>query len=488
MRLKQLIKALEGHQALSSRDDFMVRGVSCNSKKVSHNFIFVAIEGARQDGNKFIAEAIEKGARAVVIHSSVRCPPSEKALFIKVKDPRKALAQLAAEFYGRPSRKLKIAGITGTNGKTTISYLIEAILKGAGMKPGVIGTVNYRFKGRVIRAGNTTPGPIELHSILAQMLNQGIDYVVMEVSSHALSQERTGGIGFHSAVFTNLTQDHLDYHLNLENYFQAKAELFKGLGSRSFAVLNNDDAYARRLKRLTPARIITYGIENKSDVSAKQVRLNLSHTEFILTSPKGETSLRVKLIGRHNLYNILAAISWGLKEGLALSVIKAALEKFKRIPGRLERINVKGSRIIFVDYAHTEDALFNVLKSLRGVASCGRIITVFGCGGERDKTKRPKMGRVVSELADYAIITSDNPRSEEPGDIIDDILQGVRKNNYCVIPEREEAIRKALALANPGDIVLLAGKGHEDYQVLKDRTIHFNDREVIKECLRSMNY
>ena len=490
MRIEELIKSLDTVKVYSNLKSFEVSGISCNSKQVSDNFIFVAIKGAREDGNSYIDEAISRGVKAVLLENSRTRRTqsnSDNVSFIVVKDTRKALAKLAAQFYGHPSSKIKVIGITGTNGKTTISYLLEALLKRAGFSPSVIGTINYRFKNRIIPSKNTTPGPVELESMLADMLKEGASHTIMEVSSHALDQDRTGAINFHSAIFTNLTQDHLDYHKTLENYFDAKARLFKSISPDSFAVINNDDRYARRIKKITKARILTYGIENKAQVTAKKIKFDSLDTEFLFVSPQGEINLTSRLVGRHNVYNILAAAAWALQEGIDISVIKSAIAGFSLVPGRLEKIDCDGDFRVFVDYAHTEDALSNIIKTLRCLTK-KKLIVVFGCGGERDKTKRPRMGRVVSELADYAIITSDNPRSEDPQEIINNIKQGIRKTNYCVIPQRSEAIKKTLSLARAGDIVLIAGKGHEDYQIIKDKVIPFNDREVVRECLKSMNY
>jgi UDP-N-acetylmuramoyl-L-alanyl-D-glutamate--2,6-diaminopimelate ligase len=326
--------------------------------------------------------------------------------------------------------------------------------------------------------------------MLSEMLTLGVTHCVMEVSSHALDQDRVEGIIFDCGIFTNLTQDHLDYHRSMEEYFRAKCRLFKKLDSSACAIINNDDEYGRIIKELTPAKVVTYGIETASDLEATDIRFDLSGTRFALRSFQGRADLKTRLIGMYNVYNILAGISWAMKEGIDLNVIKSAVEEFYSVPGRLERIDFKGEFAVFVDYAHTEDALRNVIKALRGVfksqngnPSGGRIVVVFGCGGERDKTKRPNMGRVVSELADYAIITSDNPRSENPAAIIEDIKRGIKKDNYCVVIDRREAIRKSFSCANRGDILLVAGKGHEDYQVFKDRIIHFDDREIARECL-----
>lgn len=488
MRIKDIIKSLDNPCVPQGLEDFEVKGISCNSKNVLDNFIFVAIEGTHIDGHRFIKEAAERGAKVVIAQSSdVIHRFCGEATFIKVNDTRKALANLAAKFYGDPSSKIKVVGVTGTNGKTTITYLVEAVLKETGFVPAVIGTVNYRFKDKIIPSWNTTPGPVELQSLLADMVTDNISYAVMEVSSHALSQDRALAIDFHAAIFTNLTQDHLDYHKTLEDYFQAKAKLFKGLNRGSFAVINNDDTYGRRLSGFIKGReIITYGIHNEADITAKDIKLNVSHTEFTLRAGKKEISFKTMLIGCHNIYNILATFAWAYKEGLDQKVVQSALEKFNFIPGRLERIDTGRDFSVFVDYAHTEDALTNVIKALRQISQ-SKIIVVFGCGGERDKTKRPKMGRVVSELADYAIITNDNPRSEDPQDIIKGIEQGIVTDNHCIILDRKEAIKESLSMAQAGDIVLIAGKGHENYQILKNQTIHFDDREVVKECLESMN-
>ncbi len=489
MRAQELIESLGICYLSSNLEDFEVGGVSCNSKQVSNNFIFVAIKGTHIDGHEFIQEAIDKGAKAVIVQNSrtYELTNARETSFIVVKDTRKSIANLAAKFYGNPSSKIKVVGVTGTNGKTTITYLIEALLKEAGFLPAVIGTVNYRFKDKIIPSKNTTPGPVELQSLLADMVKGNISHAILEVSSHALSQARTEAIDFHSAIFTNLTQDHLDYHKTLEDYFQTKAKLFKDLHQGSFAVINNDDKYCRRLKELIQGpEIITYAIDNQADITACDIKLDISHTEFTLRAIKKEIGFKVRLLGRHNIYNILASFAWALKEGLDQAVIKSALERFSFIPGRLESINCRRDFSVFVDYAHTEYALTNVIGALRQISS-NKIIVVFGCGGERDKTKRPKMGRAASELADYVIITSDNPRSEDPQKIIEDIRKGIRKNNYCIISDRKDAIGRSLSMAGAGDIVLIAGKGHENCQILKDKRIHFDDREAVKECLESVN-
>jgi UDP-N-acetylmuramoyl-L-alanyl-D-glutamate--2,6-diaminopimelate ligase len=488
MKIKRLLEALDVLDDYSGLDNFEVEGISCNSKLTGNNYIFVAIKGTHEDGNRFIDEAIRKGAKAIIVQSRGKLTSkSAEAAFIRVKDTRKALAELAANFYGNPSSKIKVIGITGTNGKTSISYLIESLLKSSGFHPAVIGTINYRFKDKIIISKNTTPGPVEIEYMLSDMLKEGIQYCLMEVSSHALDQKRVGGINFHSAIFTNLTQDHLDYHKTIKNYFKSKAELFKNMNRNSFVIINNDDEFGRKLKKLTEAKIITYGLKKPAQVTARNIKFDCRHTEFKLVSLRGEINLTTRLIGRHNVYNILASAAWAQEEGIDLSIVKQALEEFRLVPGRLERVDSDTNFLIFIDYAHTEDALQNVIMTLRQLYR-KRIIVVFGCGGERDKTKRPKMGKVATELADEVIITSDNPRSEGPLEIIEDIKRGIKKANFCVIPERQEAIRRALSKAGSGDIVLVAGKGHETCQIIKDKSIHFDDRQVIEECLRLKNY
>jgi len=487
VKIKPLLNSLGGF-GYSGVDDFEVGGISCNSKLIEKNYIFVAIKGTHEDGNRFIDEAIRKGAKAIIIESNARSIKQSTTLpFIKVKDTRWALAQLCAEFYGKPSSRIKVIGVTGTNGKTSVTYLIEALLKESGASPSVIGTINYRFKDKTLPSKNTTPGPVEIESMLAEMLKEGISYCLMEVSSHALDQDRVGGINFHSAIFTNLTQDHLDYHRTLKNYFESKAKLFRNMSAHSFVIINNDDVFGRKIKKLTKAKIITYGLEKDAQIIARNIKCDCQHTEFKLVSLGGELNVTTRLIGRHNIYNILASVAWAEQEGISPSAIRSAVGNFRGVPGRLERVESDTNFSIFIDYAHTEDALKNILATLRQV--CGkRIITVFGCGGDRDKTKRPKMGKVATQLSDYVIITSDNPRSEDPRAIIEGIRQGIRKTNFEVILERDQAIKKALSLARAHDVVLIAGKGHENYQVIKDKLIYFDDKEVVKECLKSMKY
>ena len=485
MRWLTLIKSVPGATAVPGMLDFPVTGVSCDSRRVGPGFVFVAVKGIRSDGGAYIAEAVSRGARAVIAGPGARPVPGLEN-FVRVRDARAVLPRLAAEFYGRPAGAIKMTGVTGTNGKTTVTYLIEAILRAQGCVPGVIGTVNYRFKGTVIPAVNTTPGPVELQEILARMRAGGVDNCVMEVSSHALDQGRACGISFSSAVFTNLTRDHLDYHKTFGAYFAAKKKLFTGLKRPAFAVINRDDPFGRRLAGSCPVRVISYSVKGDADITCSEIDTELSGTSLVVRGPTGSFRLTTRLIGIHNIYNLLAAAGWALGEGIAPEVIARAVSRFRPVPGRMERVEYGHGVNVFVDYAHTDDALKNVITALRRLTD-SRIFVVFGCGGERDKGKRPRMGRVVSELADYAVVTSDNPRSEDPMEIIRDITRGMKGSRYRVIPDRRAAIAGALAgarAAGAGSVVLIAGKGHEDYQVLKDTTIHFDDREAVRACSR----
>lgn len=482
MKFSDIYKVLKNPQNINKFYDFKVKGIACDSKEVRPGDIFVAIKGPNLDGHVFIDQAIAKRAKAIIVQSILNLPKELNVNIIKVKDTRKALSDMAAKFYMYPTKKLKIVGITGTNGKTTISYLIEAMLKEAKIKSGVIGTINYHIGGKIISAKNTTPGQLELQKLFKLMSDKKAEYVCLEVSSHALDQRRVEGFEFEAAIFTNLTQDHLDYHATLEDYFNAKAKLFTSLKDKAFAILNNDDKYSRKLKEKTNARIITYGINSSSDCFAKDIVFNPEGAEFTLSLKGKEIKINTKLIGRHNIYNILAAAVFAYSQGIKPELIRSAIKKFNPVSGRLEKIDTGKDFSCFVDYAHTDDALFNVITSLREITK-RRIIVVFGCGGERDKGKRTKMGKVATDLADYAIITSDNPRSEDPELIIKDILKGITKDNYCVLVCRKEAIKKSLDFAKSGDVVLVAGKGHERYQIFKEKKIYFDDRKVIKACL-----
>ena len=484
MLLKELLKDIYRGEIDPRAGQMDISSVSCDSRKVEKDSLFVALKGSRFDGTEFIVEAVNQGARVVVGQHRPRAGHGKDVLFLQVEDSFVFLREIVKRFYGPFSSQVRCIGITGTNGKTTITYLMESILKEAGEDCGVMGTVNYRIGKDVIPSPNTTPDFVEIHRFLTQLHSRRIRYCVMEVSSHGLAQGRVDLIDFKAAVFTNLTSDHLDYHGTRENYFLAKAKLFTSLSASGVSVINTDDDYACRLSAMTKSKITTYGMEKRADVMAEDIQSNIQGSWFTLSSPQGRIAIRTKLIGRHNIYNILAAAAACLAEGIPPAAVQKGIERLAHVPGRLENVDTGRNFSVFIDYAHTEDALKNVLEALRQVSEA-RVIVVFGCGGDRDKTKRPQMGKVAAQLADMAIVTNDNPRSEDPQSIMDQIISGFSKKNYQVIPSREEAIRKAVGMAKTRDVVLIAGKGHEGYQIFKDKTVPFNEREIVERCLRS---
>lgn len=463
-----------------------IKGLSLNSKKVKKDYLFFCLPGTRYKGTDFINEAYLNGAKAAMSEDNIKL--KIPIAVIKVKDIIKSLGSITSEFYGYPSEKINMTAVTGTNGKTTITFAMENIWKAFGKKSGVIGTVNYRFGENKFAALNTTPDIITINNLLKRMSENKVKFMMMEVSSHALAQRRIEGLKFNQAIFTNLTQDHLDYHLTKRNYFLAKSVLFTDyLKNNGTAIINIDDDYSLKLKWLikkySKNRIVTYGIKRKADISAKDIYFDSCGSHFSVTGLKHKFSVKTNLIGIFNVYNALASIVNSLVLGIPEKYVIKGLEDIYA-PGRLEKVYYKQKNVgIFVDYAHTEDGLKNVLLSLRKLKDKAKLIVVFGCGGDRDKDKRPKMGKVASELADFAIITSDNPRSEEPEDIISDIKKGIRKNNYIEIIDRKDAIKKAIDMAKEKDIILVAGKGHEDYQIIKDKRYPFNDRLVIEKIL-----
>jgi len=487
-KLKDVLQGLK-LEVVEGPINLEIAGITTDSKTVKENFLFIAVKGSSYDGHDFIKEVIAKGAAAVIIEKDARqaCDACNATKII-VSDSRKSLAEAAHNFYGRPAEKARIIGITGTNGKTTISYLAEAILKTAGFNPGVIGTVNYRYGSRQIPATNTTPGALQLTEMLYNMTSKGVNYVAMEVSSHSLEQRRIWGIDFKTAVFTNITPEHLDYHKNMQEYKNAKAKLFEGLLEHSTSVLNIDDDFGKELTRRIKSSILTYGLTKDADIRPEGVTLSKNGIELIAVTPKGKIKLHSKLSGRFNLYNILASIGIGISENIDLDKISKGIESVQLIPGRLEEISCGQAFKVYVDYAHTDDALKNVLPVLRELTK-GRLITLFGCGGNRDTTKRPRMGNVASVLSDYVIITTDNPRSESPQDIANQVFDGVvkeKRDKTFVILDRYQAIKKAISLASSNDIVLLAGKGHETYQIFKNMVQQFDDREVARKVLSEM--
>ncbi|MDD5137246.1 MAG: UDP-N-acetylmuramoyl-L-alanyl-D-glutamate--2,6-diaminopimelate ligase [Candidatus Omnitrophica bacterium] len=485
MRYQELFKNVAMKAVVGRLDDVDIDAIVSDSRRVRKGSLFVALRGPNQDGHDFIDEAVRRQAVAVVLQDRSRIPsPAPQVPCVLVEDSLNTLVILAKNFFGDPCRNLKLVGITGTNGKTTVSYLIKSILEAAARPCGLIGTIGYQVRDKNVHLGNTTPGPLELQRIFQEMKEAGDVYAAMEVSSHALHQGRVAGLSFCAGVFTNLTQDHLDYHKDLEDYFQAKGKLFsESLSADGWSLINADDTYGARLAAARRGRVIRYGFTQGLDVRATDYRLTAQGTRFSVSCSAGALDLETKLIGKHNIYNILAAICLGISQDVGLEDIRRGIEAVTQVPGRLERLTSPRGFHVFVDYAHTDDALKNVLESLRAIAHNGRIITVFGCGGDRDRTKRPKMGRVASSLSDFCVVTSDNPRSEDPQAIIRDILEGMERDNYLVEPDRLEAIRHAMGMAKTGDLVLVAGKGHETYQITGDKVVPFDDREAVRKNL-----
>ncbi len=479
MKLQQL---LEGIDVLEIRGDpsVEIKSLCYDSRKASEGCLFFAIKGFRQDGNTFVPDAVGKGAVAVV---SEQDPVVEDICWVKVSNVRRSMALMADRFFGHPSRKLWVVGVTGTNGKTTTVLLTAEILSKKG-KTGYISTVEI-YDGQVHRPSMTTPESVDIHRMLRCMVDNGFEYAVLEVSSHALFLDRVAGVDFNVAVFTNLSGDHLDFHLTMERYFEAKAKLFKMVkGTDRWAIVNIDDEYGRRLLQLCECGILTYGFRGSASIFPLSMSFSIEGSEGKLSTPIKELRFRTSLIGKANVYNLMAATGAAIASGASKEEIAEGIESFKGVKGRLERFVSKKGFYIFVDYAHTDDALRKVLEALRELPH-RRIIVVFGAGGDRDRSKRPRMGRVAGELADIVVLTSDNPRSEDPEKIIEEIEQGVREKTTLYMKEvdRRKAIEKAFQLAGKGDIVLIAGKGHEDYQIFADRVIHFSDQEVVQELL-----
>jgi len=473
-----------------------ITGISYDSRKVekglSGGVLFAAVPGEHTDGHAYIKSAVQNGAAAILAERATQGIAVPQAI---VKDIRAALSKVSDNFWGRPSESLKVVGITGTNGKTTTTYLLESVLKEAGEVPGVIGTVNYRYRGAQYPAPHTTPQSPELHRVLREMADKGVTHCVMEVSSHALGQKRVADCRFVCGVFTNLTLDHLDYHRTMEEYFRCKTLLFSLVeANKGVAVINIDDPWGARLAEKFPAAL-TYGIKAGA-VRPDSYELTDGLTVAELKTPAGRVSVKSHLVGEYNLYNILAAVGAATALGVQAGAIEMGIEALGRVPGRLEKIEA-GSFRAYVDYAHTGDALERALKALKAVAT-GRIITVFGCGGNRDRSKRPVMGEISARLSDLTIVTSDNPRDEDPLEIIKEVesgIRGIRKQRpqgpfegkcYTVIPDRAEAIKKAVGEARSGDTLLVAGKGHEDYQIVKGEKHHFDDFEEVRKAVEGL--
>jgi len=491
--MKSLQQVTDGLQVLarSGPADAPVADVCADSRLATPGALFVAIRGYSADGHSFIADALARGAVAVVYEdqSAAGLIPATVA-GLRVPNCRRAAAQIATAFWDHPSRRLCIAGVTGTNGKTTVSHLLEAVMRPHAAPTAIIGTLGHLIAGQHFEAARTTPDALELQRLFAAMVGQGVRFVSMEVSSHALALDRAYGTQFDLAVFTNLTRDHMDFHAGEDEYLSTKLQLFTEYADLAApekalaGVINADDPHAEALLRAARCRTITYGVDSaQADVRAEAVRFDAAGAAMKVRHPEGLTPVRLQLAGRFNVMNALAAIAGGLALGVAVPAAVEAIEQVPAIPGRFQRIQAGQDFTVIVDYAHTPDALQNVLQAARELGP-RRLICVFGCGGDRDRGKRPLMGKVASELADLPIATSDNPRSEDPERIIEDILAGVGDRPVVREPDRAAAIARAVALAEAGDLVLIAGKGHETYQIFADHTAPFDDREVARAALR----
>ena len=485
-------------EAISIAGDADIQGVAYDSRKVRRGFLFVAMRGESSDGNRFIEAATGAGAVAVVSDSPHSNLPANLA-FARVAYGRKALACISSNFFGRPAEKLKLTGVTGTNGKTTTTFLTEHILGSAGRSVAMIGTIEYHVAGRVIPAPHTTPESLELNETFAEALRAGAGEVVMEVSSHALEQGRVYGLHYDVAVFTNLTRDHLDYHRTMEAYAASKRKLFEANGSAPprVAVINGDDSFGRALyetAKRSGSELISYGLNPACDVTAENIEYLTTGTRFSLRLEGKCVACESRLIGEINVYNVLAASSAAFARGCTIEQIRKGIASFERVPGRFELVDCGQPFIVVVDYAHTDDALRNLTSIARQLRDKqkkrGRIITLFGCGGDRDRTKRPLMGRAAGEGSDFVVLTSDNPRSEDPQAIISDALPGLLQTGtpHAVEPDRRKATALAIKEAREGDIVLLAGKGHEKYQITREGTFPFDDVQIAKENLAKLGH
>lgn len=495
--LKELIRVTP-YERTEGNTDVMISDVTADSREVRAGSLFICLDGAHVDGHRFAASAAEKGAAVIVAEKEISVP--EGTAVIYVKDTRHAMEDITPYFFDYPSRSMRMIGVTGTNGKTTVTHIVSHVLARAGAKTGVIGTIHMLIGDKEYPTHNTTPDVVDLERMLAKMRDAGVTHAIMEVSSHSLVMGRVEGVEFDNASFTNLTEDHLDYHKTMDNYAAAKALLFAKISAagqtkgRKSAHINADADYADTMaaavsdKALCP--VTTYSIEKPSDLKAKDITFNANSSEFTVSFGGKDYPVRTNLVGRFNVYNALTAIAVCLGEGLPMEEILAALSDFHAVPGRFELIDEGQDFTVVVDYAHTPDGLENILKTAEEIRR-GRIISVFGCGGDRDKMKRPIMGRIGARYSDIVIVTSDNPRTEDPDTIVSEVAAGVAEIaaekpgfSYEVVVGRRDAIRRAIELAAPGDIVMIAGKGHEDYQILKDRTIHFDDREEARAALK----
>jgi UDP-N-acetylmuramoyl-L-alanyl-D-glutamate--2,6-diaminopimelate ligase len=490
MKLAAVLKDVEADSPSTVNGREMTQ-LGCDSRKVQAGSLFFALHGAKTDGNAFVKDAVERGAVAIVSEERQPADLPEKVLWIRVREARKSLAIAAANYFGHPAQALRLAAVTGTNGKTTTTSIIDSIIKASGAKTGLFGTIAYHTPAGDYPAPNTTPESVDLQGFLAEIRDSGGQFGVLEASSHALSLDRLWTCHFAAAVFTNLTREHMDYHKNFDDYFAAKRRLFDGTGAGApdASIINIDDEYGKRLAA-SAKNIVTYGLEASAQITTKKFQLTFSGLSFTAQTPKGKVPVSSRLVGRINVYNILAAIGAAQALDISNETIAAGIQNLGSVSGRFQRIDLGQPFFVVVDYAHTDDALENLIRTARELNPKGRIITLFGCGGWKDRTKRPIMGEASGRLSDLTILANDNPRTEDPLKIINDIIVGLQKANakYLVEPDRQKAISLAFDQARPGDIVLLAGKGHEDYQILADRTLHFDDREEARRVLRERGY
>jgi len=487
MELTQLINSIKTIQVIGEVQRKDVSGIFYDSRKVVENSVFVAIKGYKTDGHKFILDAINKGALAIILEDNNSVPDEifihGKTAKILVKDSRKAMAEVSHSLFKQPTSKLKLIGITGTNGKTTTSYFIKNILETSGAKVGLMGTIANYIGDRELKASLTTPESSDLNRLLFEMVEEGCSYAVMEVSSHSLFLNRVYGLNFSAGVFTNITSDHLDFHENFENYFKAKKILFDSLTPSSFAVINSDDKSSTNIVKDSPAKIFTYGRLSGSDFAISNISFDLHGTKFNLNWNGKEYNLFTTLVGEFNAYNAAAAFAVSVLHGVSEENAIEGIKTCKQVPGRMEVVG-KGNKKAVIDYSHTADSLEKALLSIKKLAKNNQpIYTVFGCGGNRDKTKRPLMGKIATELSSHVIVTSDNPRFENPFQIINEIKKGIEKNNYDVIENREEAIRFAIGNSEDDAVILIAGKGHESYQEINGTRNHFSDKEIAEKYL-----
>lgn len=488
--LSALVGSIPGAK-IEGNPEVVVGGIAYDSRSVEREWAFIAVRGQRYDGHDFLLDAVNRGASALIVEPGSSSPPPGVAVAV-VPNTRAAMAVVARAFYDDPSSSLTLAGVTGTNGKSTTVLMLDALFRVAEKSSGVIGTLEYRIGERRLKAKHTTPEAIDLQSLLAEMVDSGVTHAAMEVSSHALALHRVDGCRFDAAVFTNLTPEHLDFHADMEAYWHAKRQLFEDeqylpQGRERVNAVNIDDEAGREIARTALGRTLTYGLSVEAHYRAENVELRPDGTRFIAVYPAGKSPISMQLVGEFNVYNALGALAAAIGLGIEPEVACRAIEEMAPIRGRFERVPSK-IRNVLVDYAHTPDSLRRALETARTIAP-GRVIVVFGCGGDRDRTKRPVMGEIASRLSDWCVVTSDNPRSEEPHDIIEDIVGGIPedlKGKCEVEDDRAKAIRRAIERATAADVVLIAGKGHEDYQIFADRTIHFDDREVAAEALKEI--